>query len=273
MFSQYPGTLALLTSSLTSLDSIWSDDTPLLSDWLQEHGAAFDLPAFIAALARLEEYVADCKAASIDLPVPETMILNPTLQVIESEWLNLPAYLAGRDVTVTAGQELLLVWQRMDGSVRYKSGTKQDLLAMKLVADQTDLAMAAQEHGITVGVLDSMLEHGENEELLLVPDPLIIRNALFKANGFAGEKFLTSPAFTLQWHITQVCDLHCKHCYDRSQRKAVAFDKGVAILDDFRDFCKEHNVFGQVTFTGGNPLLYENFLALYQAAADRGFQL
>lgn len=238
------------------------------------HGATFALPEFIASLACLEEYVAELKESPVDFAPPETMILNPTLHVIESEWLNLPAYMAGREVTVISGKELVLIWQRLDGSVRYKSGTAQDLLALKLVEEQTDLETAAREHGVTIGALDSMLEHGENEEFLLVPDSLLSRRPdIFAANAFTDATFLTSPAFTLQWHITQVCDLHCKHCYDRSQRKAVDFNQGVKILDDFRTFCKTQNVFGQVTFTGGNPLLYDNFLDLYQAAADRGFQL
>jgi selenobiotic family peptide radical SAM maturase len=39
------------------------------------------------------------------------------------------------------------------------------------------------------------------------------------------------------------------------------------------DFCASHNVHGQVTFTGGNPLLHPNFEKLYQEAAERGFSI
>jgi selenobiotic family peptide radical SAM maturase len=36
-------------------------------------------------------------------------------------------------------------------------------------------------------------------------------------------------------------------------------------------FCAANHVHGQITFTGGNPLLYPDFEALYRAAAERGF--
>jgi len=48
-------------------------------------------------------------------------------------------------------------------------------------------------------------------------------------------------------------------------------EQGIRILDDLYDFCQTHHVYTQVTFTGGNPLLYPHFVELYQAAAERGF--
>ncbi len=83
--------------------------------------------------------------------------------------------------------------------------------------------------------------------------------------------FLSSSLFTLQWHITQACDLHCKHCYDRSERSPLTLEKGLAILDDLRAFCRSRQVKGQVSFSGGNPLLYPHFTELYRAATERGF--
>jgi selenobiotic family peptide radical SAM maturase len=43
------------------------------------------------------------------------------------------------------------------------------------------------------------------------------------------------------------------------------------VLDDFYDFCREHHVVGQISFSGGNPMLYSHFDQLYRQAADRGF--
>jgi selenobiotic family peptide radical SAM maturase len=85
--------------------------------------------------------------------------------------------------------------------------------------------------------------------------------------------FLAARVFTLQWHITQACDLHCRHCYDRDQYTSLALEQGIAILDDFSSFCNDHHVHGQVTFTGGNPLLHPDFEELYQEAACRGFTI
>ena len=45
------------------------------------------------------------------------------------------------------------------------------------------------------------------------------------------------------------------------------------ILEDLYEFCKSRNVRGQVSFTGGNPLLYPHFMELYHAASDLGFTL
>lgn len=84
------------------------------------------------------------------------------------------------------------------------------------------------------------------------------------------EEFLTASTFTLQWHITQSCDLRCKHCYDRSRRSPLQLEQGVAILDKVRAFCRNRQVKGQVSFTGGNPFLSPHFYLLYRAAAERG---
>ncbi len=43
------------------------------------------------------------------------------------------------------------------------------------------------------------------------------------------------------------------------------------ILDDFYDFCSRMHVRSQVTFTGGNPLLYPHFEAVYRTASQLGF--
>ena len=93
-------------------------------------------------------------------------------------------------------------------------------------------------------------------------DPVVFH----QGNGIPDE-FFTSPSFTLQWHITQTCDLHCKHCYDRSDRSQVTLDDALRILDDLGAFCGSRNVSGAVSFTGGNPLLHPDFTEIYRAAA------
>jgi len=85
------------------------------------------------------------------------------------------------------------------------------------------------------------------------------------------REFTESDFFTLQWHITQKCDLHCRHCYDRSGRDTLDMKAAVGVLDQLHDFCRARFVKGQVSFTGGNPLLYSSFMELYREAADRGF--
>jgi selenobiotic family peptide radical SAM maturase len=49
------------------------------------------------------------------------------------------------------------------------------------------------------------------------------------------------------------------------------YHEALEILDDFYDFCRDMHVGGQVTFTGGNPLLYPRFVDVYRETAERGF--
>jgi selenobiotic family peptide radical SAM maturase len=48
-------------------------------------------------------------------------------------------------------------------------------------------------------------------------------------------------------------------------------NRAIGVLDDLRHFCKSRHVAGQVSFTGGNPLLYPYFRDLYEAASQRDF--
>ena len=82
--------------------------------------------------------------------------------------------------------------------------------------------------------------------------------------------FLSADLFTLQWHLTQACDLKCRHCYDRSARKSPSLKEAMLVLDDFESFCRQMRVKGRITFTGGNPLLYPHFMEIYQETARRG---
>ena len=56
-------------------------------------------------------------------------------------------------------------------------------------------------------------------------------------------------------------------------RHSLKFHQALKILEDIYDFCKSRNVRGQVSFTGGNPLLYPRFMELYRAASNLGFAL
>jgi selenobiotic family peptide radical SAM maturase len=85
--------------------------------------------------------------------------------------------------------------------------------------------------------------------------------------------YMDAHRLTLQWHLTQKCDLSCRHCYDRSDREELPLARSLDILDDLGRFCETKHVRGAVTFSGGNPLLYPRFAALYKAAVDHGFSV
>ncbi|NOQ46117.1 MAG: selenobiotic family peptide radical SAM maturase, partial [Desulfobulbaceae bacterium] len=165
-----------------------------------------------------------------------------------------------------------LVYKRPDnGQVRVVTPSSHDLLALKIVAEGIDSRQAALEGKTTVGKIDDILYLAIQHGLLLAPETKIARSGNFPRGEVIDPEFFSTPTFTLQWHITQVCDLHCRHCYDRSDRKTMELVQAIRVLDDLYDFCRAHNVFTQVTFTGGNPLLYPHFNELYLEAADRGF--
>ena len=73
--------------------------------------------------------------------------------------------------------------------------------------------------------------------------------------------------------MTQSCDLHCAHCYDRSDRETMPLEEAYAVLEDFDRFCSGRNVRGYISFSGGNPLLYPHFITLYRRASEYGFGL
>jgi selenobiotic family peptide radical SAM maturase len=79
-----------------------------------------------------------------------------------------------------------------------------------------------------------------------------------------------AESFTLQWHLTNACDLRCSHCYDRSARKILSYSEALGVLDQMDRFCDAKQVKKQICLTGGNPFYYPNFFELYAEIQRRG---
>jgi len=191
-----------------------------------------------------------------DTTAPRTEVaretVNPTLRVIPDP----------------TGQ-LILSYKNTNGDGVIRPANAGELAALKICVEEIDIWQVARESGKNIAEIDHILNQARYNELLLLPKPLIARPAeWFPDNG--SEVFRTPAVFTLQWHITQACDLHCRHCYDRSARKQVARDDGEKILQSFRRFCDRHHLRGQVSLSGGNPLLHPDFYHLYKYAAELG---
>ncbi|HHV30080.1 radical SAM/SPASM domain-containing protein [Acetivibrio mesophilus] len=82
------------------------------------------------------------------------------------------------------------------------------------------------------------------------------------------------PNFFLQWHITAKCDQKCKHCYmydspfyqsEKDNELTLADCK--AIIDDFSDTASPGN--RSIYFTGGDPLLRNDFFEILEYTADK----
>jgi len=76
-----------------------------------------------------------------------------------------------------------------------------------------------------------------------------------------------TKAFTLQWHLTNACANHCRHCYDRSDRRKLTIDQSLAVLADLAAFCRKKHVKPRLSLSGGDPLLYSHFWELLAAVA------
>ena len=61
--------------------------------------------------------------------------------------------------------------------------------------------------------------------------------------------------FVLQWHLSEVCNLKCLHCYQENHKAvALPYDDLLNILNQYRELLKKLNVFGHINLTGGEPL-------------------
>ncbi len=248
-----------------------------LAHLLADPAVAFEgAPGYLPDLARLELAL---YRARQERPVPamaEHLTLNPSLQLFESSWAGLPILLGENGTKApqpVPQQEVILVWcdpKTMEAQAQ--AAGPEDLLALKMVSEGIDPRQAAALGDLSLGVILETLARAADKGILLAPASRIRREAeSFPLTEAVEPRFLAAEVFTLQWHITQVCDLHCKHCYDRSDRAPLPLVRGLAVLDDLLAFCQSRHVRGQVSFSGGNPLLYPHFLELYQAAVDRGF--
>jgi len=247
-------------------------------DTLSSLKSAVDLPDYIADLARLEWiYHRTKEGKAPPYPQLEAITVNPTLTLAPVSWKNIVPLIetdTGKDSRVPESAEVqIMIWHHpKTDKVQIREAGDIDLLALKIIIDQIDPREAAAVGRVNVGNIHTALDRAIAQGILLSPGSRIQRTSLssFQTSGTL-KPFLTADSFTLQWHITQACDLHCKHCYDRSDRAPMSYDTAFAILDDFYDFCRQMHVKGQVTFTGGNPMLYPHFFDVYQAAFDRGF--
>ncbi len=239
-----------------------------------------DKVAWESDLSRLENARQELRDAVVPvLPQnDEPLCINPTLTVLAMDWKHLCGVLYDRKKAPLPerGKEFILLYKRPgDGAIHLAPATDMQLLALKMLVENLDRHTVAREADVDIGKVDAAIEEACKQGVLLSsPSKLVRPGTHYPDAGVDGwQRHLQSDYFTLQWHVTQACDLHCKHCYDRSTISPLTLDQGITILDQFRDFVLEQKVHGQVTFTGGNPLLYAHFQELYREAAKRNFTI
>ncbi|PKN69970.1 MAG: selenobiotic family peptide radical SAM maturase [Deltaproteobacteria bacterium HGW-Deltaproteobacteria-12] len=246
-------------------------------DSVQNHVRNTQSPLFLTELARLEWHI--WKVKNQDIKMPGTVLqiaLNPSLVLLDLEWVDLTTFAITLNSTVPhPGQELVLIWKHPQTSeVKVEAASSESLLVLKMVLENIDVGEVAKIGAIPLVAARGAVDRAAGKGIVLRPPSRIRRNRkVEEALLYTEELFQVSASFTLQLHITQACDLHCRHCYDRSDRKALTLPEASRILGEMDYFCRERSVSGQVSFTGGNPLLHPDFPAMYQAAADFGFTL
>jgi len=267
--SIFPACRRVLGSDFPDNGAVAPVDFPSL---LSESSAIMERYPHIKDLAEIEWVRHTMEEAADFRDAVEEACVNPTLQLLEVEWRHLPDFFKQESPSPVAGEDLILVWKEAEtGNLHCESASHHDLLALKIVTEKLDPKRAAAAGNVSIGTIDDILYNATHKGLLLSPPSRIRRPDDFHRGDVADNQFFSSPVFTLQWHITQKCDLHCKHCYDRSERRTLGRDRALRILDDLYDFCRLHHVYGQISFTGGNPLLYPHFNEVYREAAERGF--
>ncbi|RMG73143.1 MAG: selenobiotic family peptide radical SAM maturase [Nitrospirae bacterium] len=274
----YPETWSRLSSEIK--EEILERELKIesLAEFLKTKTGRHDDRAFLSELARLEYEINRVKNSSIKPPKNlSTYTVNPSLSLIELSWKNLTSLLKGREASTKPikGQEIVIIYKRVkDDLLVVKKAEDKELLALKLIVEGYDLRDVSSQIEKPLWLLREVVEQAVQQELILKPESKIRRPPEhFEACRDIDEDFLVSETFTLQWHITQNCDLHCRHCYDRSDRKTLRFNDAVRILDDFYDFCERMNVSGKVSLSGGNPFLHPRFFDIYREAIDRGFSV
>lgn len=86
----------------------------------------------------------------------------------------------------------------------------------------------------------------------------------------AKKKLIFRPAyFALQWHITERCNWHCRHCYQRgSAVKELPLNSLFEIFQQYLKLIHDLGTIGKkrtrLTFTGGEPFLREDFFLLLE---------
>ncbi|MEE4608805.1 MAG: thio(seleno)oxazole modification radical SAM maturase SbtM [Desulfobacteraceae bacterium] len=265
----YPACCRYLAASL-SPEIVSAAAVETFPDLLAQHAERLGDHPFLPDLARIEQAVERVRNAPDPPGSVSREAINPTLQVLEVHYTGLPEILRGQAHAPAAGPDVVLVWKAPgESAVQAASATGSDLLALKIVCEKLDHRETATSGGVSLGHIENILFAAAQRSLLLSPPSRIARPADWSRLDVP-EKLLVSPAFTLQWHITQACDLNCRHCYDRSDRSAMPLDQAMDTLDELYDFCRQQHVYGQVSFTGGNPLLYPHFDTVYREAAERG---
>ena len=78
--------------------------------------------------------------------------------------------------------------------------------------------------------------------------------------------------FTLQWHITHLCNLRCKHCYQDDYSAFEKPEEAKTVISQFRDLLNAYGCRGRLNITGGEPLTHPGLFDILLLARSEGLK-
>jgi radical SAM protein with 4Fe4S-binding SPASM domain len=103
------------------------------------------------------------------------------------------------------------------------------------------------------------------------------RRSMLNLHDLANRKFQyeQSSHLLLQWHITDRCNLRCKHCYQKTYSGSEpSYSELLYVVNQFKDLLKIKRkkdnipIRGQITVTGGEPFVRSDFLDLLKVFSE-----
>ena len=84
---------------------------------------------------------------------------------------------------------------------------------------------------------------------------------------------MRNDTFHIQWHITDNCNLRCRHCYqnDFSPEKDLPLESLIFIFENISEFLKKENKKLVIDITGGEPFLHRYFWELVEHILNSKF--
>ena len=209
----YPVTASFLDAeTLSNLETAYSKSAETLLTAVKEISREGLAPFFLPDICALELAMEKVASKTVVQPGPtESIIVNPSLElfVLPTSGCVDVMHGLGTKTCPVPGQEMILVWKNRGTQKAAVAVAKpEDLAAIKIVTEGVDPTSAETEANVAPGLVDILLRRALGKGILLSPASLIRR----KRQDFSGslcipEEHLSAEVFTLQWHITQDCDL------------------------------------------------------------------
>ncbi|MEF9438683.1 MAG: hypothetical protein L0922_08115, partial [Candidatus Mariimomonas ferrooxydans] len=173
--------------------------------------------AFFPELARLEWTFHKAKEEGKIPAVIDRIILNPTVHLLKLSWKNLTSFIhqeKNREpLKPEPAEEFVLVWRNpKTNKAKACRASDEELLVLKMMVEGIKPENAAVTGNLPVGAVDDAIVRAARKGILLSPKSYSRRDSgNFPKGKDIDESFFSSSVFTIQWHITQECDYHCKH--------------------------------------------------------------